>query len=104
MQPWLQRAKASPWLVVLCLLTLTMQYQLFFGSKNMFSVMRLKSTWVQQRHLNDQQRAHNAHLLAEVVELKGASGAIEERARQELRMIKPGETYYRISSPSHQSA
>ena len=41
-------------------------------------------------------RATSDALAAEVADLKSGEAAIEERARSELGMIKPGETFYRV--------
>ena len=41
----------------------------------------------------------NEQLAAEVENLKSGEAAAEERARSELGMIKPGETFYRVVEP-----
>ena len=41
----------------------------------------------------------NDALAAEVEDLKSGEAAVEERARNELGMIKPGETFYRVVEP-----
>ena len=41
----------------------------------------------------------NDALAAEVEDLKSGEAAVEERARSELGMIKPGETFYRVVEP-----
>jgi cell division protein FtsB len=38
-------------------------------------------------------------LAAEVEDLKSGESAVEERARSELGMIKPGEKFYRVVEP-----
>ena len=39
---------------------------------------------------------NNDQLFAEIDDLNGGQEAIEERARNELGMIKPGESFYRL--------
>ena len=39
-------------------------------------------------------------LSAEVQDLKSGKGAIEERARSELGLIKPGEVFYQVVDPT----
>jgi cell division protein FtsB len=41
----------------------------------------------------------NAALAADVAELKSGEAAVEDRARAELGMIKPGEVFYRVVEP-----
>ena len=50
---------------------------------------------VQQAN-NAKLKSRNDQLFAEIDDLNGGSEAIEERARNELGMIKPGETFYRL--------
>jgi len=45
---------------------------------------------------NQQLRERNDRLHAEVIDIKSRLGAIEEKARSELGLIKPGETFIRI--------
>ena len=44
-------------------------------------------------------KQRNAALAAEVEDLKSGEAAVEDRARSELGMIKPGETFYRVVEP-----
>ncbi len=46
----------------------------------------------------------NDALAAEVEDLKSGEAAVEERARSELGMIKPGETFYRVVEPASPTA
>jgi cell division protein FtsB len=44
-------------------------------------------------------KKRNETLSAEVDDLKHGDEAIEERARSELGLIKPGETFYQVVEP-----
>lgn len=48
-----------------------------------------------QQATNAKLKARNDQLFAEIDDLNGGREAIEERARNELSMTKPGETFYR---------
>jgi len=55
---------------------------------------------------NDELKARNAKLASEVDDLKQGTGAVEERARYELGMIKQNEVFIQVldgSSPSARS-
>ncbi|OYW33788.1 MAG: cell division protein FtsB, partial [Methyloversatilis sp. 12-65-5] len=49
-----------------------------------------------QRDLNTRLEARNAALDADVKDLKTGFDAVEERARTELGLIKPGEVFVQI--------
>ncbi|WP_132999296.1 cell division protein FtsB [Luteimonas arsenica] len=83
-------------LVVLVALLAWLQYRLWFGSGGNHEVAALQEQVEQQARQNDGLRERNAALAAEVADLKSGEAAIEERARAELGMIKPGETFYRV--------
>jgi cell division protein FtsB len=84
-------------LVLLALLA-WLQYRLWFGHGGAGDVRALSHQVVQQARDNGGLQQRNDALAAEVAELKNADGgaAVEERARSELGMIKPGETFYRV--------
>ena len=82
--------------LLLLLLLVFMQYQLWFGVGSVPSAMRLKSQADAQAAENATLAKRNAALAAEVADLKGGQAAIEERARAELGMVKKGESFYQI--------
>ncbi|MEF2148279.1 cell division protein FtsB [Aquilutibacter rugosus] len=91
--------KLSPTLIligILALLLLLMQYSLWLGDHGETAVIQLRRVVAQQQHENEGLRQRNSSLAAEVEDLKSGEGAVEERARNELGMIKPGETFYRV--------
>ncbi len=81
---------------VLLLLLVGLQARLWFGSGGLFEVARLERTVDAQRDETARLRDRNDALAAEVEDLKSGTAAIEERARSELGMIKPGEVFYRV--------
>ena len=88
------------WIVLVALVLLLgwLQYRLWFGTGGAGQVSQLEAQVAQQAHQNDGLRERNAALAAEVADLKSPTGeaAVEERARSELGMIRPGETFYRV--------
>ena len=83
-------------LLVLIALLAWLQYRLWFGNGGAREVAALETQVVQQKRQNAGLGERNAALAAEVADLKSGEAAIEERARSELGMIKPGETFYRV--------
>ena len=83
-------------LLGLVLLLGWLQYRLWFGKGGEREVEQLQRQVTQQAHDNTGLRQRDAVLAAEVRDLKSGEAAIEERARSELGMVKPGETFYRI--------
>ena len=84
-------------LVVLLLLILGyMQYRLWFGDDSLPDVWELHREVELQRQENIELRERNAALEAEVRDLQQGLDAIEEHAREDLGMVKEGETFYQV--------
>ena len=81
---------------VLVLSLLILQWKIWIGDHGESAVMDMQTSVGQQRHENEGLRQRNSSLAAEVDDLKSGEAAVEERARNELGMIKPGETFYRV--------
>ncbi len=75
---------------------IALQVKLWAGSGGRSEVDALKLSVAQQEAENAALLLRNGALAAEVEDLKSGTAAVEERARTELGMIQPGETYYRI--------
>ncbi len=96
---------AGRWLLVaLAIVALTLQSQLWFSSAGFSKTQHLRAAVAEQGGQNDVLSMRNLALEAEVVNLKQSSEAIEERARTDLGMIGPKETFYQVvpaSSSTH---
>jgi cell division protein FtsB len=82
--------------LILAALILLLQYPLWFGKGGWLKVWELNREVEAQKRENQKMEARNAVTDAEVRDLKQGSDAIEERARSELGMVKPGEVYFQI--------
>ncbi len=84
-------------LVVLAVVLLAaLQYKFWLGNGGQQEVAALQAQVEAQQAENRQLQARNDALAAEVADLKAGGEAVEERARSELGMVKPGETFYRV--------
>ncbi len=94
-----RRSMRSPyWLfIVLILLLAGLQYRLWVGEGSLAQVSRLQQQIAEQRGENERLLERNRILEAEVMELKRGMETVEERARQELGMLKEGETLYLLT-------
>ena len=85
------------WLVgLLVVLLVLLQARLWFGDGSLADVWDLYRQVEMQKQENRQLRERNQALEAEVQDLKQGLEAIEERAREELGMIREDETFYQI--------
>ena len=82
--------------VILGLLFLVLQYELWIGEGSLATVWQLQKGIAEQKKENKKIANRNQSLVAEVSDLKKGDAAIEERARNELGMIKEGETYIQV--------
>jgi len=83
-------------LLLLIVLLVYLQYQLWFGGGSLQDVWGLHQEVEMQRQENLELRERNAALQAEVADLKQGLDAIEEHAREDLGMVKEGETFYQV--------
>lgn len=91
-------------LLILVLLLGYLQYHFWFGNGSSGEVIALEQQVERQKKENEGLQQRNAALAAEVEDLKSGEAAVEERARSELGMIKPGETFYRVvGAPSSEA-
>lgn len=85
------------WLLAgLVLLAVVLQSELWMSQDGYRKTLGLRAAVADQRDLNASLRQRNAALDAEVVNLKESQEAAEERARTDLGLIGPGETFYQV--------
>jgi cell division protein FtsB len=85
--------------VALGVLLLAIQWPLWFGKGGWLRVWELQRSLEAQRHDNAALAARNAALAAEVRSLREGREAIEERARQQLNMIRSDELFFQFVTP-----
>ena len=81
---------------VLIVVLLLLQYRLWVSDEGAREVWQLSDAVAGQRADNDVLRQRNGQLKAEVQDLKQGLVALEERARHDLGMVGPGETFYQV--------
>jgi cell division protein FtsB len=77
-------------------LLLLIQYPLWLGKGGWLSVANLEEQVSATRKKTEELKARNAHLESEVRDLQNGTGAVEERARYELGMIKQNEIFVQV--------
>ena len=91
-------------LIVLTALLVLIQYPLWLGKGGWLRVWdlnrQLDSALDKEREL----KARNDKLAGEVQDLKEGTGAVEERARYELGLVKDGEIFVQILEPGAKKA
>ena len=89
-------------LIAICLasLLLLIQYPLWLGKGGWLRAWDLDRQVAAAQKKNDELKARNAKLASEVSDLKDGTGAVEERARLELGMIKNNEIFVQINPAS----
>jgi cell division protein FtsB len=71
-----------------------LQLRLWFSDDGWSEVSRLREGVSTQQVENEQMAERNARLHAEVTDLKSGFEALEERARSDLGMVGPDESFY----------
>jgi len=88
------------WLMVVLLIFLAgLQYRLWIGEGSLSHRAALQEKIEQQLAANNHLRERNIVLALEVEALKSGLEVIEERAREQMGMIRKGETFFMIVEP-----
>lgn len=82
--------------ILLLILLGWLQYSLWLGKNGIHDYTTVDQEVAVQQASNAKLKSRNDQLFAEIDDLNQGSEAIEERARNELGMIRPGETFYRL--------
>ncbi|MDQ7955427.1 MAG: cell division protein FtsB [Rhodocyclaceae bacterium] len=83
--------------IVLVLLLVLLQFQLWTGRGSVPEVAQLQKKLNDQKDANAKAQVANERLESEVNDLKEGIEMVEERARQELGMVKPNEILVQIA-------
>ncbi len=85
------------WLLLTLLLLLgVMQYRLWFADGSFAEQHRLELQVEDATQFNAELQARNAVLEREVLELQTGNKGVEQRAREQLGLVREGETFYQI--------
>lgn len=81
-----------------------LQYRLWIGENSLPEYFSLKRQIHSQIESNAKLIERNQVLRAEINDLRQGTEALEERARNELGMVKKGETFYRVVGSEQSSS
>jgi cell division protein FtsB len=90
--------------IALAALLLLIQYPLWLGKGSWLSVADMRDQVEATRLKTEQLKARNAMLESEVRDLRDGLGAVEERARFDLGMIKQNEIFVQVLRKDEQPA
>lgn len=92
------------WLLLILLsIFAILQYRLWVSEGSLADVVRLEREVEKQKVANERLKERNRVLAIEVDELKTGLDSVEERARQDMGMIKEGETFYMLIEPKSEN-
>lgn len=83
-------------MVALFAILIFLQYRLWFESGGINDMVKMKNDLALQAQENEKIKMRNEELLFQIQRLQKSQDATESRARNELGMIKNGETFYQI--------
>lgn len=85
-------------IIVLILFVLIgqLQYRLWFGDGSITEITQYQTRLDELKIQVEEKKHRNDRLYAEVLDLRKGQEAIEERAREELGMIRTGETFIQV--------
>jgi cell division protein FtsB len=83
-------------LAILILLVSLLQYRLWYGDGGIKEIKALQQQLDDLKEQVEEKKERNEALYAEVEDLRKRHEALEERARDELGMIREGETFFQV--------
>ena len=89
---------------VLLLILVFLQYRLWIAEGSLAEQKRLESQVEEQTAINQALRERNAVLEREVLELQTGNRGVEQRAREQLGLVREGETFYQFVEGEDQAA
>ncbi len=81
---------------ILFILICILQYRIWWGERSYREIESLKNKISEQKEQNRLLEERNRALKKEILLLRTNPDALEERAREQLGLVKPDETFYRI--------
>jgi cell division protein FtsB len=90
--------------IIVAALLIAIQLPLWLGKGGWMRVREAEQQLAAQNQINANLEARNAKLAAEVKDLQEGAGAVEERARYELGMLKDGEVFVQIVDAPRKAA
>ena len=88
------------WLLfALVVLLALLQYRLWFADGSLAERHRLARQLEEQGRINEELQRRNAVLEREVLELQSGTAGVEQRAREQLGLIREGEVFYQFADP-----
>ena len=76
-----------------------MQVNIWLSKDGYSRIVEIKELIQDQQQENNEMASRNSQLKEEIKDLKDGFSAIEEKAREDIGMIKEGEEFYLITEP-----
>ena len=83
-------------IIIILLLIGHLQYRLWYGDGSIAQIQAYQQQLDILKQEVDEKKTRNEALYAEVLDLRKGQEALEERAREELGMIRENETFFQI--------
>jgi cell division protein FtsB len=83
-------------LSIIIMLVILLQYRLWYGDGGIEEIKALQQRLDDLKEQVEEKKERNEALYAEVEDLRKGQEALEERARDELGMIREGETFFQV--------
>ena len=83
-------------IIVLFAILAWLQYDFWYGKNGMYEYTTVTESVALQQDANAELHQRNQQMYAEIKDLHGGKEAVEERARTDLGLVKPEETFIRV--------